>query len=405
MDENDKVQDHEEVERTLREIRLEQEQKKKSGFWYKLGRFLGAPIKLIGRFFNYLKSKIRIPVTVKTTMIFTLLFTVALVVLDIFIISSINNQLIVDGHANPEFIADLIIWSIVLIVIAVLVIACLGGLASMSLLSPIRKMIKQIDDIEPSDLSKRLDSVDSQDELRTLTDRINAMLDNIEQSFVRQDKFISDASHELKTPLAVIQGYAHLLQRWGKEDKAVLDESVESIARESENMKRIIDQLLTLAKMEKYMLKEEKIVLFEQISAIIDAYAVVKPNRKIVLVCPKKLAVKADKYSFDELVRAVVDNALKYSPDESEVVINCSAKEESVAICVIDSGRGISQEDLPKIFDRFYRCDKSRNREKNSSGLGLTIARSLVGMMNGSITVESTLGVGSTFTITLPISK
>lgn len=401
----DEVKNHEEVETTLREIRLEQEQKKKNGFFYKLGRFFSAPFRLIAKLFRAIKSKIRIPVTVKTTIIFTLLFTVALVALDIFIISSVNNELNEMGSFNPEFIRELIIWSIILMIIAVAVVACLGGLASMSMLSPVRKMIKQIDDIEPSDLSKRLDCVDSQDELRTLTDRINAMLDNIEKSFVRQEKFVSDASHELKTPLAVIQGYARLLQRWGKDDKAVLEESVENIARETESMKRIIEQLLTLAKMEKYMLKEEKIMLFDEISAIIDAYAVVNPSRKITLKCPKKLSVKADRYAFDELLRAVVDNAIKYSRNESEVIIKCVQKEEWISVAVVDFGQGIPSEDLPKIFDRFYRVDKARSREKNSSGLGLTIARSLVGMMNGDISVESEVGVGSTFTIRLPAQK
>ena len=161
------VKNHEEVEETLREIRLEQERKKKNGFWRKVGRFFSAPFRLIGTLYSAVKSKIRIPVTVKTTIIFTILFTLALIALDIFIISSVQNELVAQGVNDTEFISSLTVWSIVLIVIAVTVVACVGGLASMSLLAPVRKMIKQIDDIDPSDLSQRIDCVDSQDELRT----------------------------------------------------------------------------------------------------------------------------------------------------------------------------------------------------------------------------------------------
>ena len=398
----EEIKNHEEVEQTLREIRLEQEKKKKNGFWRKIGRFFSAPFRLIGMFFSAIKSKIRIPVTVKTTIIFTILFTIALIALDIFIINSVQNELALKGVNDPEFINSLTAWSIVLIAIAVMVVACVGGLASMSLLSPVRKMIKQIDDIEPSDLSKRIDCVDSQDELRTLTEQINKMLDEIEQAFSRQDKFVSDASHELKTPIAVIKGYANLLQRWGKDDKEVLAEGVDNIAREVDNMQHIIEQLLTLAKMEKHILKEEKINLNELISQIIDGYFVVNPNRKITLACPKRLTLKTDKYALNELLRAIIDNAIKYSPQDSEVTVVCKAENGIVSVAITDRGQGISPEDLPKIFDRFYRCDKSRNRESNSSGLGLAVAKLIASVLGGSIEVQSTLAVGSTFTISLP---
>ncbi|MBR2988956.1 MAG: HAMP domain-containing histidine kinase [Clostridia bacterium] len=396
------VKNHEEVEETLREIRLEQERKKKNGFWRKVGRFFSAPFRLIGTLFSAVKSKIRIPVTVKTTIIFTILFTLALIALDIFIISSVQNELVAQGVNDTEFISSLTVWSIVLIAIAVTVVACVGGLASMSLLAPVRKMIRQIDDIDPSDLSQRIDCVDSQDELRTLTEQINEMLDEIEQAFIRQNKFVSDASHELKTPIAVIKGYANLLQRWGKDDKEILKESVDNIASETDNMQRIIEQLLTLAKMEKHILSEEKFNLFEQITQILDGYAVVNPQRKITLNCPQKLTIKTDKCALNELLRAVIDNAIKYSPEESEVTVTCTSENGVVSMSITDRGQGISPEDLPKIFDRFYRCDKSRGREKNSAGLGLSVAKLLATLLGGDIVVESALGVGSTFTVTIP---
>ena len=144
---------------------------------------------------------------------------------------SVENRFEELGIADDGYMLVLKITVPLVIVLSVIVVAALGSLASRAMLSPIRKIIKKIDKISADDLSERIDDVDSSDELRELTDRINAMLDNLEQSFDRQKKFVSDASHELKTPIAVIQGYSGLLKRWGKSDPEVLDESIDSIAR------------------------------------------------------------------------------------------------------------------------------------------------------------------------------
>lgn len=395
----------EEVEVTLQQIRGEKQLNGKKSTLRSILGYVFFPFIILWRGLKRIAARIRIPITVKTTLIYTLLFTVALVLIDVFIVSSVSDHLESLGLRGDGYIGTLILTSAALIIISVAVVAALGSLASQSMLSPIRRMIKRIDKISGDNLSTRLDDVDSQDELRELTERINKMLDNLEQSFDRQKKFVSDASHELKTPISVIQGYSNLLLRWGKSDPAVLDESLESIAREADNMKRIVEQLLLLAKIGRYMFSPEDVELSAELAAVMDGYALVCKTHKFEFVSEGEVVAKIDKNMFTECVRAVIDNAVKYSEDNTAVTVTLTSEDGYAVIKIADCGYGISEADLPHIFDRFYRCDKSRNRDAHSSGLGLTIAKSIVEMMGGTIEVESRLKIGSVFTLRFPIKE
>ena len=392
----------EEVEATLQQIRGEKQTGGKKSTFRRIIGYVFFPFVLLWRGVKKVASRIRIPITVKTTFIYTLLFTVALVLIDVFIVSSVSDHLESLGLRDDGYIGTLILTSAALILISVAVVSALGSLASKSMLSPIRRMIKRIDKISGDNLSTRLDDVDSQDELRELTERINKMLDNLEQSFDRQKKFVSDASHELKTPIAVIQGYSNLLLRWGKSDPAVLDESLESIAREADNMKRIVEQLLLLAKIGRYMFTPENVELSAELSSVMDGYSLVCKTHKFEFVSNGEIFAKLDRNMFTECVRAVIDNAVKYSDENTAVTVTLKSEDGYAVIKIADCGQGISEADLPHIFDRFYRCDKSRNRDAHSSGLGLTIAKSIVEMMGGTIEAESELKKGSVFTLRFP---
>lgn len=392
----------EEVEATLQQIRGEKQSGGKKNTFRRIIGYVFFPFVLLWRGVKKVASRIRIPITVKTTFIYTLLFTVALVLIDVFIVSSVSDHLESLGLRDDGYIGTLILTSAALILISVAVVSALGSLASKSMLSPIRRMIKRIDKISGDNLSTRLDDVDSQDELRELTERINKMLDNLEQSFDRQKKFVSDASHELKTPIAVIQGYSNLLLRWGKSDPAVLDESLESIAREADNMKRIVEQLLLLAKIGRYMFTPENVELSAELSSVMDGYSLVCKTHKFEFVSNGEIFAKLDRNMFTECVRAVIDNAVKYSDENTAVTVTLKSEDGYAVIKIADCGQGISEADLPHIFDRFYRCDKSRNRDAHSGGLGLTIAKSIVEMMGGTIEAESELKKGSVFTLRFP---
>ena len=395
----------EEVEATLDSIRAEQESKKneRRGF----GKFLyalGSPFRALGKAFRAAGRKARLPLGVKTTIIYTSLSALAAVSLILFIILSVRHRIETNGlsGADAEFVTSLIISSIIIGIIAVAVVAGLGMVASHVMLAPMRKMIRQIDAIDASDLSKRLDDVDSQDELRELTERINDLLSDVEDSMNRQKKFVSDASHELKTPIAVIRGYSDMLARWGKEDKAVLEESVEAIKREAENMQRIVEQLLFLAKLGKFTLNPTSFDLAAELRAIIDAYSVAGIKNPITYTGLEKCTVNLDKNMVGECVRALTDNAIKYSDPAAPIEIRLNRADGGVKIEVADNGQGIAEKDLPYVFDRFYRCDRARARDGNSTGLGLTITKSIVETMHGKVSVVSSVGKGSTFTVIIP---
>lgn len=360
------------------------------------------PITLAVIGFRRLFKRFKVGITVKTTVVFTAIFGLVLIGYAAFTLASIFNIYRADGVITPEYMYRLIVTSAVLVAVFIVIGAVLGGFTSQYMIDPVRKMTARVREISEENLSARLDPVDSQDELTELTDRINGMLSSLQEAFERQENFVSDASHELKTPLSVIAGYANLLRRWGKDDPKILDEAVEAISRESENMKRIVDQLLWLAKLGNFTLSNSIFNLYETVGDIVDGYKTVKIKHDISLSGDPSITLNTDKNVLTEAVRTLVDNAIKYTPPTTGVIkIAVSRKNDCVEISVADNGIGISEADRAHVFERFYRCDKVRGRESGSSGLGLTICKSIVEMIGGRISVESELGKGSTFTITL----
>ena len=342
--------------------------------------------------------KINLPITAKMTIIYTFIFTIVLVVFTVFYMESMRKW----GTTDSEYMQNLRITSSILVIVVVAMYAATVWLSSQFMLKPIRSITDKIDEVKGDNLSARLDQVDSQDELMELTNRINKMLDNLEQSFLRQQNFVADASHELKTPISVIQGYSNMLMRWGKSDPKILDEGIDAISRESENMKRIVEQLLLLARLGNFSLNRTEFNLVEVVSEIADSYKMLDFKHAISFKRgADNITVNADKNLLTESIRAIVDNAIKYTPEDGKIVISCGLCDGKPNIAVADTGIGIKQEDLPHIFERFYRCDKARGREKGSSGLGLSIAKSIVETMGGNIDVQSTVGSGTTFTISL----
>lgn len=342
--------------------------------------------------------KINVPITVKMTIIYSFIFTIVLVAFTVFYVESMRKS----GISDAEYMQSLKITSSILVIVVVAMYAATVWLSSQFMLKPIRSITDKIDEVKGDNLSARLDQVDSQDELMELTNRINKMLDNLEESFLRQQNFVADASHELKTPISVIQGYSNMLMRWGKSDPKILDEGIDAISRESENMKRIVEQLLLLARLGNFSLNRTEFNLVEVVSEIADSYKMLDFKHAISFKRgTDNITVNADKNLLTESIRAIVDNAIKYTPDDGKIVISCGLCEGKPQITVADTGIGIKQEDLPHIFERFYRCDKARGREKGSSGLGLSIAKSIVETMGGNIEVESTVGSGTAFTINL----
>ncbi len=403
MEENKPETNKEAVEETLREITTErapEPQKKKTPVALTVLKWVFFPITLLIMLYKWFTKKVKVSVSVKMLIIYTLVFALILAFFTSFYVSSMRQRL-PDTAQAAAYIKQLTVTSVILDIVFCVVFMALVAVVSTLMLNPIRKMSDKIDDITSENLSERLEEIDTQDEIRELTDRINEMLDNLEGSFTRQAHFVSDASHELKTPIAVIQGYSNLLKRWGAKDPAILEEGIEAISRESDNMKRIVEQLLLLAKLGKFSMNSTRFNLCEVLDDMVDGYRVVNTTHKITFNGDAEITVDTDKNMLLESVRTLVDNAIKYTPAGGEIRVSSFLEGEKAVIRVTDTGIGISAEDLPKVFDRFYRCDKARGRESGSSGLGLTIAKSIVEMMGGKIFVESEVGKGSTFTIEL----
>jgi len=348
------------------------------------------------------------PLTIKTTVVFGALFTVIMVLFAVSMIlgvqSAINSGHLIAGEGFSLFWTYF--WAIFLVGVLAAVAIALGALASRIMLSPIRKMTDKIDEITENNLSVRLDDVDNQDELRELTKRINGLLTVLDEAFDRQSNFVTDAGHELKTPIAVLQGYSRLLKRWGTTKPEILQESIDAIWRESNNMQKLVEQLSALARLGKTQLNKTEFSVAAALEEVIAGYGVMETGHIFVLNKPPtdEVKVNGDKELITRSVRALIDNAIKYTDKGSTVTVGTFADDfDNAVIYVEDNGDGISEEDMPKVFDRFFRCDKARSRQSGSSGLGLSIAKSIADLHEGDITVTSVLGAGSKFTIRLPL--
>lgn len=393
------VKEETDVEATLRTIKQEKEaeaakaNKRHPLLTTLIVLFFPVTLPVIG--FRKLFRKLNLPLTVKMTVIYALLFAIVLTAFTVFFVESMRRQ-------SHSAVTALAITASILVIVVSALYAAMVWFTSQFMLRPIRSITNRIDEITSENLSTRLDQVDSQDELMELTNRINRMFDRLQESFDRQQNFVADASHELKTPVAVIRGYADMLSRWGKDDPAVLNEGIEAIAKESENMERIITQLLLLARLGNFSFNATRFNLVEVTAEITERYKLVDKTHDISFEgSDDAVTVETDKNMLTECVRAIIDNAIKYTPDGGQIAVRCGMRDDHAEIAVSDTGIGIAADDLPHVFERFYRCDKARGREKGSSGLGLSIAKSIAETMHGEIDVVSEVGKGSTFTIKL----
>ena len=273
-----------------------------------------------------------------------------------------------------------------------------------TVLAPIRDITELASTLSASNLSNRINIAGTKNELKDLAVVINSMLDRIERSYNSQKQFVSDASHELRTPIAVLQGYINMLSRWGKSDPEVLDEGINAIAQETQSMKELVESLLFLARHDKktLMMEMERFDAQDILTELHREAAMVTPEDTFILTSTESCPMEGDRSMVKQVMRILCDNAVKYTPKGGVVTIGIERKPGWVTLSVQDNGPGISQEDLPKIFDRFYRADAARKSENGGHGLGLSIARIIVMAHGGKLRVRSKVGVGSTFYVDLP---
>jgi two-component system sensor histidine kinase ArlS len=280
----------------------------------------------------------------------------------------------------------------------------LGGYIISSIaVRPINQMIQLVERIQVNRLSERLPKPRGNDEIARLAKTFNHMLDRMERSFEQQSRFVADASHEIRTPLTTIQGYANLLARWGKNDPKILDKAIHVIQNESARLRDLANNLLTLASLEVDTSRpDEKAPVDETIKEVIESLALLYPKITIKSNIQARSTAKIAADHFKQILINVLDNAMKYSPENSEVIVNAMNRDKHVIIEIIDFGKGIPEKDLPYVVERFYRVEKSRGRKSGGSGLGLAIVNELVQSYHGRLFIESQVGKGTKVTIELP---
>ena len=235
------------------------------------------------------------------------------------------------------------------------------------------------------------------DEIHQLADNFNQMIDTLEVMFQKQEQFISNASHELKTPLTVIESYASILKRWGKEDPELLREGIDVIQDESKRLQHMIEQFLDLATMNQKPFELETVNLTE-ICHSTTKRLYVATNRSIQYEADcEPVLVLFNKERLIQVMIILLDNAIKYSEEDIQLRVYESA--QGPAIQIIDHGIGIPKEEIAQVFERFYRVDKSRTRATGGSCGGATIAKSLIEQSGGSITIDSEVGIGTAVTV------
>jgi two-component system phosphate regulon sensor histidine kinase PhoR len=223
---------------------------------------------------------------------------------------------------------------------------------------------------------------------------------------IRQD-FVANVSHELRTPLTTIKGYAETLLE-GALKEEVAFQFVQVIKRHTDRLTKIVEDLLILSKIEskEFQLKIEVISLRDFISDVIDFVKEAVEKKKISISrneIPSSLTVEADRNYLEQISINLLDNAIKYTREGGKITISaCEKDQKEIQISMRDDGIGIPKEDLPRIFERFYRVDKGRSQELGGTGLGLSIVKHLVQAHGGRVWVESQFGKGSTFHFTLP---
>lgn len=244
-------------------------------------------------------------------------------------------------------------------------------------------------------------------ELSGLEKAINGLLVRMHESYRQQAQFVSDASHELRTPIAVIQGYAHMLARWGKDDAQVLEESIAAIQSESDYMKKLVEELLFLARGEigRNPYDPKPLSLTNLLSDVCEESAMIDAEHEWIFVPDGEITVTADSAMLKQCARVLCENARKYTPAGGTIHLSATEDAEWVRFSVQDEGIGISSEDISHIFDRFYRSDPARDRNSGGSGLGLAIANWIVERHGGYFEVLSRQEIGTRFTVSLPKQK
>lgn len=271
-------------------------------------------------------------------------------------------------------------------------------------LRPVARMTQTAQTITLSqDLTRRIEMPTHQDELGRLARTFNEMLESIEAAYSAQQRFVSDASHELRAPLTAIQGNLELLSRHRSMPGVEREEALAEVTREANRLSRLVADLLALARADAGAPLKHRLLDLDEV--VLDAYREARQlsqGQTLTLDSFEPIQVTGDEDRLKQLLLILLDNAIKYTPTDGQVTLGLQRQEIGNKITVRDTGVGISPEDLPHVFERFYRADPARGRDPGGTGLGLPIARWIVEQHGGKIALESQPGQGTIAIVYLP---
>lgn len=301
-----------------------------------------------------------------------------------------------------HLVQSLYIVAIAFGLIATIITAIVSYIVSSQITKPIVTMSNKMNQIRRDGFQNKLELTTNYEETDNLIATFNEMMFHIEETFNQQRQFVEDASHELRTPLQIIQGHLNLIQRWGKKDPAVLEESLNISLEEMNRITKLVEELLLLTKdnVKSGQLEKELVDINSEILSRVKSLKQLHPDYTFdVELDEKPLKLKMNRHQFEQLILIFIDNAMKYDTENKLMQIKTQLKNKQISIEITDHGLGIPKQDLEFIFDRFYRVDKSRARSQGGNGLGLSIADKIVQLNGGFIHVESEVDQYTTFKI------
>ncbi|MGV8906979.1 MAG: sensor histidine kinase [Acetobacterium sp.] len=313
-------------------------------------------------------------------------------------------QIIKNLNDSYVFMSTLYALMIGISVLSLIAIIFIGIYGTKSSLKPLIEISETAKNITENNLNIRIEETGNKDEIDQLIISLNQMIQKLESAFENQKRFVSDASHELRIPLTVIQGYTHILGDWGKNDPQLMDESIEAITEEIQGMKKMVEDLLLITRIENNYFDDDFILL--DVAALLEKIyyesAMIDPDHHYFLETGKQLFVYGNEGLLIQAVRGLIDNSRKYSPEGSAITLSCEIFDHNTTVIAVgDAGLGMEISQLEKIKERFYRISSDRSRETGGSGLGLSIIDSIINIHHGELLIESQVNEGTTVSILL----
>ena len=283
--------------------------------------------------------------------------------------------------------------------IALVLSALIGYSLSSILLKPLKELRSEMQEAKRTKFSKEVRfQYATNDEIGELLTIYKQLMNEVSETITRQDEFIHNVSHELRTPIQVVEGHLSLLNRWGKEDKDVLDDSLQISLTEVQRMKLLIEEMLKLAKRE-HSYEQKETIISTVVYDLQQKYRILSPTVEISFNGNNNVELPIPTTALEQIIGNLIDNAIKYNVNRPKIAIQVTQNDTQTILSIEDNGIGIPAALLPKIFDRFFVVDEARTKTKGGTGLGLSIVKRLISEYEGDIQVESVENEGTKFNI------